>query len=290
MSRVRTIATSHASTTTSKTTLDLRIKNPPSSLLSSAATLVTWFRIFIGHAYLYGMGLVGVIILPVLVVSQRAREVFFAFVYMLIQRLWCSDYGIVRRVVMTGLDDLVSQDSALRERGAVRVLEVGAAYGPNLPYVRRNVEYWRLEPNVSFDEGFQKNLDANNKVELVRTLRGHGEDMHMLPDGHFDAVVITYVLCTAIDGKKIISECKRVLRKGGRLLFAEHVGHKKGTFARFMQDLLAPLVQYMTGGCYMNRDSGRVFQEAGFEYVQVEEVDLDLPFQYSYHVYGVATA
>ncbi|KAL3259441.1 hypothetical protein MRX96_002084 [Rhipicephalus microplus] len=213
MSRVRTIATSHAPTTTSKTTLDLRIKKSPE----------------------------------------------LASVY---------DYGIVRRVVMTGLDDLVSQDSALRERGAVRVLEVGAAYGPNLPYVRRNVEYWRLEPNVSFDEGFQKNLDANNKVELVRTLRGHGEDMHMLPDGHFDAVVITYVLCTAIDGKKIISECKRVLRKGGRLLFAEHVGHKKGTFARFMQDLLAPLVQYMTGGCYMNRDSGR----------------------YSYHVYGVATA
>ncbi|KAH8022961.1 hypothetical protein HPB51_006391 [Rhipicephalus microplus] len=81
-----------------------------------------------------------------------------------------------------------------------------------------------------------------------------------------------------------------VYLQGGRLLFAEHVGHKKGTFARFMQDLLAPLVQYMTGGCYMNRDSGRVFQEAGFEYVQVEEVDLDLPFQYSYHVYGVATA
>ncbi|KAL1414250.1 hypothetical protein MTO96_007614 [Rhipicephalus appendiculatus] len=52
-----------------------------------------------------------------------------------------------------------------------------------------------------------------DQVELVRTLRGHGEDMHMLPDGHFDAVVITYVLCTAIDGKKLISECKRVLRK-----------------------------------------------------------------------------
>ncbi|KAL1414246.1 hypothetical protein MTO96_007611 [Rhipicephalus appendiculatus] len=53
-----------------------------------------------------------------------------------------------------------------------------------------------------------------------------------------------------------------------------------------MQDLLAPLVQYMTGGCYMNRDSGRVFQEADFAEVQMEEVDLDLPFQYSYHVTG----
>ncbi|KAH7950933.1 hypothetical protein HPB52_003141 [Rhipicephalus sanguineus] len=289
MSRVRTIATNPASTA-SKTNLDLRIKDPPTSRLSSAVTLLAWFRIFIGHVYLYVMGLVGLIILPVLAVSQRARELFFACVYMLIQRLWCSDYGIVRRVVMTGLDDLVSQDSALRERDAVRVLEVGAAYGPNLPYVRRNVEYWRLEPNVSFDKGFQNNLDANKKVELVRTLRGHGEDMYMLPDGHFDAVVITYVLCTAIDGKKLISECKRVLRQGGRLLFAEHVGHKRGTFARFMQDLVAPLVQYMTGGCYMNRDSGRVFQEAGFAEVQMEEVDLDIPFQYSYHVYGVATA
>ncbi|XP_075551108.1 thiol S-methyltransferase TMT1A-like [Dermacentor variabilis] len=282
ISRVRTIAPNSVTTLTT-TTLDLRIKDSPNVVFA-------WIRIFLGHAYLFGMGAFGVLILPVLVLSQGAREMFFAFVYMLIQRLWYNDYGSVRRVVMTGLDDLESHDSALRERHVVRVLEVGAAYGPNLPYVRRSVEYWRLEPNVSFDEGFQQNLDANKKVELVRTIRGHGEDMNMLPDGHFDAVVITYVLCTAIDGKKIISECRRVLRKGGRLLFAEHVGHKKGTFSRFMQDLLAPLAQYMTGGCYMNRDSGRIFKEAGFETIQLEEVDLYLPFEYSFHVYGVAIA
>ncbi|KAH6927403.1 hypothetical protein HPB50_003265 [Hyalomma asiaticum] len=147
--------------TVSTTTLELRIRQTPRS---GAVAFMTWFRIFVGHAYLFVMGLLGIIILPVLVLSSRAREVFFAFVYMLIQRLWGSDYGTVRRVVMTALDDLVSHDTSLRERDAVRVLEVGAAYGPNLPYVRRNVEYWRLEPNVSFDDGLRKNLDANHKV------------------------------------------------------------------------------------------------------------------------------
>ncbi|KAH7937159.1 hypothetical protein HPB49_008329 [Dermacentor silvarum] len=183
------------------------------------------------------------------------------------QRLWHDDYGSVRRVLMTGLDDIVSHDAALKARGAVRVLEVGAAYGPNMPYIHRSIEYWRLEPNVSFEEEFQKNLAANKKVQLVRTIRGYGEDMYMVPDGHFDAVVLTYVLCTAKDGKKLLSECKRALRK----------------------DVLAPMVMYFTGGCYMNRDSGRLVLEAGFTDVKMEEVDLNIPCEYSYHVYGFAT-
>lgn len=248
-----------------------------------------WLRIFAGHASFCVIGFFGILIFPALAISNRVREIYFAIIYLFIQRLWYDDYGSVRRVLMTGLDDIVSHDAALKARGAVRVLEVGAAYGPNMPYIRRSIEYSRLEPNVSFEEEFQKNLAANQKVHLVRTIRGYGEDMYMVPDGHFDAVVLTYVLCTAKDGKKLLSECKRVLRKGGRLLFAEHVGHPKGTFARSLQDLLAPMVMYFTGGCYMNRDSGPLVLQAGFSDVRMENVDLNIPCEYSYHVYGFAT-
>ncbi|KAH9361980.1 hypothetical protein HPB48_014919 [Haemaphysalis longicornis] len=54
---------------------------------------------------------------------------------------------------------------------------------------------------------------GTSQVELVRSICGYGEDMAELPDGHFDAVILTYVLCSAIDGRKLLSECKRVLTK-----------------------------------------------------------------------------
>ncbi|KAL1472512.1 hypothetical protein MTO96_039269 [Rhipicephalus appendiculatus] len=52
-----------------------------------------------------------------------------------------------------------------------------------------------------------------HQVELKRLIVGHGEDMGVLPDGHFDAVVLLFVLCSAKDGSKLLSECKRVLKK-----------------------------------------------------------------------------
>ena len=43
------------------------------------------------------------------------------------------------------------------------------------------------------------------------------------PDGSFDTVVATLVLCTVDDVPAALAEVARVLRPGGRLLFAEHV-------------------------------------------------------------------
>ncbi|KAH6927412.1 hypothetical protein HPB50_003274 [Hyalomma asiaticum] len=90
-------------------------------------------------------------------------------------------------------------------------------------------------------------------------------------------------------GTRLKPSVQALRRIGGRLLFAEHVGHPKGTGARFLQDVLAPLVKYFTGGCYMNRDSGSLLREAGFADITLDQVDLNIPCEYSYHVYGFAT-
>ncbi|KAH6927415.1 hypothetical protein HPB50_003277 [Hyalomma asiaticum] len=158
MSRVRTI---------NSTTLSTEQCQPPKLVTAERISLFDWLRIFLGHVCFCAIGLSGILIFPALVLSRRVQEMFFAFIYLFIQRLWYEDYGSVRRVVMAGLDDVVSHDATLRARGLVRVLEVGAAYGPNMPYIRRGIEYWRLEPNISFDEEFHKNLAANSKVRSL---------------------------------------------------------------------------------------------------------------------------
>ncbi|KAH7948429.1 hypothetical protein HPB52_022693 [Rhipicephalus sanguineus] len=124
-----------------------------------------------------------------------------------------DEISVLRRMVMSHLDGISSHEPSLKARGALRVLEVGAAYGPNLEFFQRPIEYWVVEPNRSFEDSFMRNLKKNSKVELKRLIVGHGEDMGMLPDGHFDAVLLLFVLCSAKDGSKLLSECKRVLKK-----------------------------------------------------------------------------
>jgi ubiquinone/menaquinone biosynthesis C-methylase UbiE len=83
------------------------------------------------------------------------------------------------------------------------------------------------------------------------------------PDGSFDTVVSTLVLCTVPDQEAALDEVRRVLRPGGRLLFIEHV-RAAGSAARW-QDRLEPLWRRLLAGCHPNRDTVAAIEEAGFE-------------------------
>ncbi|KAH6928140.1 hypothetical protein HPB50_012169 [Hyalomma asiaticum] len=254
------------------------------------AVLHQWIHRFLNYALLVAVGIGGIFCLPVLLASNKFRDVFFSYTYVRIQRFMEDEMAVVRRAVLSQLDAVVSRDSSLKAHGAIRVLEVGAAYGPNVEFLRRPVKYWALEPNTSFQAALERNVKSNPNVEMGRFICGYGEDMAMIPERHFDAVLLMFVLCTATDGSKILSECKRLLAKGGYLLFAEHVGHKKGTFPRFLQDVLTPYTKNLTSGCHMNRDSEALLTGAGFSEIEVNRITLDIPFVLNQAIYGIAIA
>ncbi|XP_065302625.1 thiol S-methyltransferase TMT1A-like [Dermacentor albipictus] len=247
-----------------------------------------WSRLPLNYALHTTIGICGIALMPLLILSHRFQENFFAFIYVIIQRFMNDEVAMIRRAIMSHLDDMSPQEPSLIPRGSLRVLEVGAAYGPNLEFIQRPVEYWTVEPNRSFEDSFMRNLQRNSNVEMKRVIHGYGEDMGMLPGEHFDAVLLAFVLCTAKDGSKLLSECKRVLAKGGCLLFAEHVGHKKGTFARFLQDIMTPYTKNLAGGCHLNRDSETLLRKAGFSNVTVHTIDLNIPVVLSHTIYGTA--
>lgn len=247
-----------------------------------------WGHIFLAHVVLAFGAVSGFILLPALLVCHQFQEAFFAFIYKLCLKVWGVDFDRARRAVLARLDGLASHDSSLKSRGVVRLLEVGAAHGPNLKFMQRPVEYWKVEPNTAFNATFEANLAANRKVTMERSVIGYGEDMSMLPDGHFDAVLFTYVLCSAKDGTKLVSECKRVLAKGGVLLFSEHVAHPKNSVSRCLQDFFMPFARNLTCGCHINRESADVIKGAGFACVEIDELVLDIPFSYNRHIFGVA--
>ena len=143
-------------------------------------------------------------------------------------------------------------------RGAV--LEIGGGTGANLAHYRNVDRVTIAEP-----DRFMRNR-IGPKLEEARVpvqVSAAGAEALPYPDGSFDTVVSTLVLCTVLDQEAALDEVRRVLRPGGRLLFIEHV-RAAGSAARW-QDRLEPLWRRLLGGCHPNRDTVAAIEEAGFE-------------------------
>ncbi|KAH7948472.1 hypothetical protein HPB52_022982 [Rhipicephalus sanguineus] len=108
---------------------------------------------------------------------------------------------------------------------------------------RKHASLGKYVPAQSADmdkHGLERSTEQRRRnlmVQLERAICGYGEDMSVLPDGYFDVVLMTYVLCSAKNGRNVLDECKRVLAK------LECFGV---TFRR-VEDLLHPVV-YVLGG------------------------------------------
>ena len=82
-------------------------------------------------------------------------------------------------------------------------------------------------------------------------------------DARFDTAVSTLVLCTVSDQVRAISELRRVLKPGGRLLFIEHVRSDEPRLAAW-QDRLNGLTRVVGHGCNCNRSTLDAIRAAGF--------------------------
>ena len=168
-------------------------------------------------------------------------------------------------------------------RGAV--LEIGGGTGANLAYYRDVDRVTIAEPDPFMRNRIGPKLeDAPVPVEVSAA----GAEELPFPDGSFDTVVSTLVLCTVPDQESALDEVRRVLRPGGRLLFIEHV-RAAGSAARW-QDRLEPLWRRLLGGCHPNRDTVAAIEEAGFEIETFESFYPPDPLSsLTPHVQGSAT-
>jgi SAM-dependent methyltransferase len=100
------------------------------------------------------------------------------------------------------------------------VLEIGGGTGANLAHYRDVDRVVVAEPDPFMRRRLARKLeDARVPVEISAA----GAEELPFPDGSFDTVVSTLVLCTVPDQESALDEVRRVLRPGGRLLFIEHV-------------------------------------------------------------------
>ena len=164
-----------------------------------------------------------------------------------------------------------------------RVLEPGAGNGLNLEHYRDAELVVAMEPEPTMLRmASERSLEASVPVHLVR---GAGEALPF-PDGSFDTVVASLVLCSVSDPVAVVTELRRVLRPGGTVRFLEHVRSRSPAWAR-VQDVVTVPWTWFGGGCHPNRDTVGTLRAAGFE-VRGRGFPFGPPSPCRPHVLGVA--
>lgn len=148
------------------------------------------------------------------------------------------------------------------------VLEVGAGGGQNFgfyePAITERVE--AIEPNAHM---LRRAEVAAQSARVPIHLTAAPAEALPFADASFDAALATLVFCSVDDPARALREMRRVLKPGGALLLFEHVRSRSKGWAR-LQDWATPLQKRMAGNCHLNRDTGGLVRDLGFN-VQSEE-------------------
>ena len=153
---------------------------------------------------------------------------------------------------------------ALAERGGGgRLLEVGAGTGGNFPFYPARARAACVEPSR---EMLVRARCKPERPEGSLLVRGLAERLPF-GAGTFDAGVATLVFCSVESPPLGLSELRRVVRKGGRVVLLEHV-RPKGLLGYAFDALSLLTVALMDD--HFNRRTSDEARRAGLEVSRVE--------------------
>jgi ubiquinone/menaquinone biosynthesis C-methylase UbiE len=197
------------------------------------------------------------------------------------------DREVLGRILDAVMPDTMELRHQLLRSVAGRVVEIGFGAGANLPAYPETVEeIVAVEPSRGLLERARPAIARSGR--RVTCLEASASRPLALEAGVYDAVVITFVLCSARSVGAILHEARRLLRPGAPLFIAEHVV-STGQMTRAIQKTIQPVWSAILGGCNPGFDARQALRAAGFDDRAVHDVALALPYPVSTGIAGVAT-
>jgi len=148
-----------------------------------------------------------------------------------------------------------------------KVLEVGVGTGVNFPFYSPSVCLSAIDESTDMLA-----VASSRAVVLGRSVHLAKVNVEQLafPDGCFDTVVATLVLCSVVDQHRALDELRRVLRRpGGRFLLLEHMRPEVRPLAWLVDGVNLPWIAW-NKRCHLNRKTQQAVVQAGFRVEQVE--------------------
>jgi ubiquinone/menaquinone biosynthesis C-methylase UbiE len=155
------------------------------------------------------------------------------------------------------------------------VLEIGPGVGANLRRLSaKRVRWIGVEPNPYLNHYLA--AEARRLGMSIELRPGTAEQLPV-ESNTVDFAISTLVLCSVVDQRAAINEILRVLKRGGRFVFIEHVAAPGGSFLRWLQTAIKPLWRSMSDGCTPDRQTRRELEKSAFAVLEVEEFSAPLP-------------
>jgi len=159
------------------------------------------------------------------------------------------------------------------------ILEVGAGTGINLDLYPTQSKVIACEPSTAMLEYAKEKVkkSALSNIQLIHA--GIGDEalaMHV-PEGGFDAIVCTLVLCTIPDPEAALNDLKQWIKPGGQLIVLEHI-KAKNFIGRSLQWLFNPIWKIFAEGCHLNRATDLLLKDINFEIIEETYFSKGIPF------------
>ena len=168
------------------------------------------------------------------------------------------------------------------------VLEIGCGSGLNFSFYEENNidKLYALEPDK---EMLRQAKLVVKEINFPITFLETGAEKIPLEDDSIDTALLTYTLCTIPDPLAALLEIRRVLKKGGKLVFCEH-GMAPENNVKKMQNFINSFWPIFVGGCNLNRDIPSLLKDAGFLVDNLETMYLPkTPKWFGYNYWGSAS-
>ncbi len=165
------------------------------------------------------------------------------------------------------------------------VLEIGIGSGLNLPYYGKEVDYvLGIDPA---EEVWHQNKIDTQKLPFAFDFQKAFAENIPAENNSFDAVVITYAMCSIPKTNEAFEEIRRVLKPNGLLLFSEH-GKAPDALVQKIQNLVNPVWSTFGGGCHLNKDIPKIIQQNGFNFNSLNSNYIPGWKPFSFNYWGVA--
>lgn len=178
------------------------------------------------------------------------------------------DKHVVPRVVRCGcgLAPLMEIRRAVVPLASGAVFELGCGGGHNQALYDPALvtSFAGIDPSAKLRAYAREAAEAKRwETAISPDIRdGVGEDIPF-DDASFDTVVCTFTLCSVQGHGQVLAELRRILRPGGRLLYAEHGLSPDAGMARW-QRRVEPVWTRIFGNCHLSRPVSAAIADAGF--------------------------
>lgn len=163
------------------------------------------------------------------------------------------------------------------------ILEIGSGTGVNFKLYPQGCHVLASEPSEHMLKYAQERLKmepVSADIEIVLAGVGSDELEKKVPEGGFDAIVCTLVLCTIPEPEKAVQSFKHWLKPNGKLIILEHV-HAKTNPRKMVHNVLNPAWKYFAEGCHLNRNTAQMLRDSGFEAEWEHDFTKVMPFHVS---------